>query len=425
VSQLPALLISTAAGLVVTRVASEDEGGALGADVARQLTAQPMTLAIVAALLGALAILPGLPTVPFLAVAVPFAVLAYAASRRRAAVETPPLVPASPPAIEVAVDGALDAAAPDLDGALEAAARAVVDDLGVPLARVVRTVDPKLPPRGYEVRLRGVPMADGTAPDGKLLADASPVRLGRLGVEAQPAEHPATGASAAWVAPSSAAKLEAAGVKLLDSRACVAAALDGTLRRFAHELLGFDETQRLLDQLQRTSPALVREVVPRRIDVATLTEVLRRLVAEGVPIGDLRDVLEAVAPLREPERDPAVLTERVRATLRRHITRALAHDKKVEALVLDPLVEEAVRDALRATKSGQVLAIEPQLAGDILAAVRREVEARETTPVIVTSSELRRHVRRLVEGDHPRLAVITYQELSPDVHVEPIGRIAV
>jgi type III secretion protein V len=426
VSQLPALLISTAAGLVVTRVASDEEGGALGADVVRQLGARPITLAIVAGLLLLLALVPRMPIVPFLVVAVPFGVAAYVSFRRkRTRVESPPLVPESPAAVEVAIDPALDAAAPELDRALDTAARKVVDDLGIPLARVVRTVDERLPPRGYEVRLRGVPMADGLAPDGKLLADAPPARLQALDLEGTPTPHPVTGAVASWVAASAAAQLQAAGITCHDTQGTIAAALDGTLRRFAHELLGFDETQRLLDGLSRTSPALVREVVPRRVDVATLTEVLRRLLAEGVPIGDLRDVLEAVAGVREPAKDPAVLTERVRAELRRHITHRLARNKRVEALVLDPLVEEAVRDALRSTEGGQVLALEPALAGDILAAVKREIDARDGQPVIITSSELRRHVRRLVEGDHPQVAVITYGELNPDVHVEPVGRIAV
>ncbi len=432
VSQLPALLISTAAGLVVTRVASEEEGAPLGTDVARQLGARPGVLAIVAGLLLALALVPGLPLVPFLVVAVPFAAAAWVAWRRRPQAPPAELVPESPPAVEVATDPALAAAADDgrgaLDEALAKAARSVVDDLGVPVARVERTVDARLPPRGFEVRLRGVAVADGTAPDGKLLADAAPARVLALGVEAQPAEHPATGAPAAWVPASAADKLRGAGVQVLDTRAVVAETLAGTLRRFAEELLGFDETQRLLDALARSSPALVREVVPRRVDVATLTDVLRRLVGEGVPIGDLREVLQAIASLREPERDGAALTERVRAELRRHITRRLARGKRVEALVLDPLVEEAVRDALRATRNGQVLALEPALAGDILAALRRQLELRPadgSPPVIVTSAELRRHVRRLVEGDHPQVAVISYQELNPDVEVEPVGRIAV
>ena len=428
VSQLPALLISTAAGLVVTRVASEEEGGALGADVVRQLLGRPVTLAIVAVLLVTLAVLPGMPLAPFLVVATPFGLGAWVSFRRRPKGDAPPLVPVSPSAIEVAIDPSLDAATPDLDAALDAAARRVVDELGLPLQKLGRTVDVALPPRGYAVRLRGVPMADGVAPDGKLLAEATPERITALGIDAAAAQHPGSGAPAAWVPASSSARLSDAGIALLDTRACVAAALDGTLRRFAHELLGFDETQRLLDGLARTCPSLVREVVPKRVDVATLTDVLRRLLGEGVPIGDLRDVLEAVAGTREPERDAAVLTERVRARLKRHITHRLARNKRVEVLVLDPLVEEAVRGALRSTAFGQVLALEPSLAGDILAAVRRELEAREAAPsaprVIVTSSELRRHVRRLVEGDHPDLAVITWQELNADVQVEPVGRIA-
>ena len=429
VSQLPALLISTAAGLVVTRVASEGEGGALGADVLAQFGGRPVTLAIVAGLLGALALLPGMPLGPFAVVSVPFALAAWVSFRRRSSSESAaPLVPESPPAIEVAIDFALDAAAPDLERVLHAAARAVVADLGIPLGELRCTVDRELPPRSWEIRLRGVRMAEGIVPDGKLLADVPPARLAPMGIEAIAAEHPATGAPASWVATSSAERLVSAGVTLLDLPGILAVALDGALRRFAHELLGFDETQRLLDQLARSCPSLVREVVPRRVDLATLTAVLRRLLAEGVPIGDLRDVLETAATAREPERDAALLTERVRATLKRHITHRLARNRKVEALVLDPLVEEAVRDALRSTAGGQVLALEPAVADDILAAVARALVARNgssTPPVIVTSPELRRHVRRLLEGDHPEVAVITWQELSPEVHIEPVGRISV
>jgi type III secretion protein V len=189
----------------------------------------------------------------------------------------------------------------------------------------------------------------------------------------------------------------------------------------------------------------VREVVPRRVDVVTLAEVLRRLVGEGIPVGDLREILEAlgreVAPGAEAARDAGALAERVRVALRRHITHRLARRKRVDALVLDPLVEEAVRGAIRATQAGPVLALEPAIADDILAGLDRALGAladgaggasghgARTSPapgpVIVTSAELRRHVRRLVEGDHPELPVITSQELDPEVHIEPVGRIVV
>ena len=439
VSQMPALLISTAAGLVVTRVASEDdgaEGSTLGADMARQLLGRPQTLLVVAGLLVVLALVPGLPLVPFVVVAIPFALGALVALRRKpTSADTPALEPAAHAPVEVALDPALAAACGELDLDFDQAARAVVEELGIPLAKVAQSVDASLPPRGYEVRLRGVPMADGVLPDGKLLANATSTRLTSLGVDAQETPHPASGAPASWVAASAAPAVEAAGVNLLDTRGCLVAALDGTLRRFAHELIGFDETQRLVDGLSRSHPALVREVVPRRIDVATLTDVLRRLVAEGVPVRDLRDILEALATVdpatSAAERSGALLTERVRASLKRHITHHLARDRRLEALVLDPVVEEALREAIRPTRGGAVLALEPAIADDILRAIERALETAAPLltgarrAVIITSSELRRHVRRLVEGEHPELSVITAQELNADVRVEPVGRVSV
>jgi type III secretory pathway component EscV len=213
-------------------------------------------------------------------------------------------------------------------------------------------------------------------------------------------------------------------VAIFDGPACVAERLEALLRAYAPELIGLDETQRLLDGVAREYPALVREVVPRRVDTAGLAEVLRRLVGEGLSIRDLRDVLEALARLKEVERDPALLTERVRASLKRHITYRHARERRVEALLLDAEAEEAVRGAIRATQEGPQLALEPELADALLASVGRESLGQKQA-VIVTSAELRRHVRRLVEGEHPRLAVLAYHELLPDVQVERVGTISV
>jgi type III secretory pathway component EscV len=326
-----------------------------------------------------------------------------------------------PPPLEVALDPQLQAALPQLDARLKECSAQLADELGLVVPAVAHTLDARLPLRSYEVRLRGLPLGGGLVPDGRLLCDLPPASL-PAGVDAQPAEHPSTGAPAAWVPASAAGKLQASGAALLDGVACVAARLEALLRAFAPELLGLDETQRLLDGVAREYPALVREVVPRRIDTAGLADVLRRLVAEGLPIRDLRDVLEALARQKDGERDAAVLTERVRASLRRHITHRHAQGRRIAALLLDADAEEAVRGAIRATPTGTQLALEPDLHDALLASVGRETDAQQRA-VIVTSAELRRHVRRLVEGEHPALAVLAYHELLPEVQVEQVGTI--
>jgi type III secretion protein V len=419
VSQLPALLISTAAGLVVTRVASEETDGALGRDLAAQLL-RPRALMVTAGLLGTLALVPGLPLLPFALVGAGVGGLAYYA-RRRLAADTPATasLPTVPPPLSVALDPQLSAATPGLAERLVAVAHRAADDLGLPVPPVELVVDARLPLRGWEVRLRGLPIASGLYPDGRLLANAGPAAL-PPGVDAEPAEHPATLALASWVPTSTAEKLTAAGIELLDAVDCVAAALESALRAAAPELLGLDETQRLLDGLQQRYPALVRDVIPRRIDVAGLAEVLRRLVAEGLPVRDLRDVLEALARQKDGEKDPVIVTERVRAALARQITHRHARDRRVEALVLDIEAEEAVRGALRGP--GAELALEPDFTEALLTAVRHELETHPDA-VLLTSGELRRHLRRLVATEHPRLPVLAYHELLPEIEVERVGTV--
>jgi type III secretory pathway component EscV len=433
VSQLPALLISTAAGLVVTRVASDQADDSLGRELARQL-ARPRALAVTALLLGVLALVPGLPLWPFALVGFTAGGLALYLRRRRRGPEPIAVgvsLPRPQPALEVAVDSQLAAqlrAAGPVEERLAEVARTLADDLGLPLPPVELAIDARLPLRGYEVRLRGIPVAHGQIPDGRLLADAGPAAL-PPGIDAEPAEHPSTGALASWVPSSAGSKLRAAGVGLLDGAGVVAASLEASLRAQAAELLGLDETQRLLDEAGRRHPALVREVVPRRIDVAALAEVLRRLVAEELPVGDLRDVLEAIARQKDPERDPALLTERVRAAMKRQITHRHARDRRLEALVLDTEAEEAVRGALRPGpgETGPQLALEPDLAEALLVAVRRELESLGADgrdgAVLLTSAELRRHLRRLVEREHPRLPVLAYHELDAEVQVERVGTV--
>ncbi len=199
------------------------------------------------------------------------------------------------------------------------------------------------------------------------------------------------------------------------------------LRRHGHELFGLEETQNLLDALERTHPALVREVVPKLISPVLLTDVLRRLVEEGISLRNLRDILGALAEWAPLERDPVTLTEHVRAALRRAITYRHAGDAGVlAAYLLDPIIEDTVRDAVQKTAAGSYLALEPQLSRDIIAAVGRAIgPAGAAGAVLLTGAEIRRYVRRLIETDHPDVPVLSFQELAPEAQIRPIGRISI
>jgi type III secretion protein V len=387
VAQIPALIISTAAGIIVTRVASEDEGrpSPLGRDIGREVMAHPRAIAVAAALLAVLAVVPGLPALPFLALAAALGVVAW-----RLQAGTPAgdgsgdgdgdgdrMTAGAPIVVEVSDEAELAAALRGFVARTVPELRArLLAELGLPLPAVaLRTGAPELAGGMYVLRVDGVPLGRGELPR----ADwgAAPERLG-------------------------------------DDLLALA-------RRHGHELLGVQEAQALLDALERTHPALVREVVPKLVSPLLLAAVLKRLAEEGIPLRNLRDVLGALAERAPHEKDPAALTEHVRAALRRSITfQHAGQDGVLEAYLLDPLIEETIREAIHPSPAGSTLALEPELAADIQAAVARAV-AGARGAVLLTTAEIRRHVRRLLETRHPDLAVLSYQELAPETEIRTVG----
>ena len=196
-------------------------------------------------------------------------------------------------------------------------------------------------------------------------------------------------------------------------------------RRYGHEFLGLQETQSLLEALERSHPALVREVVPKLIAPTLLTDVCKRLAEEGVSLRSLREILGALAEWAPVERDPGALTECVRGALRRQITHKYAGPGgTLSVFLLDPIIEETVRESIQRTPDGSYLALEPELSRDITAAVGRAT-ANTPTPVILTNAEIRRYVRRLLDTEYPRIAVLSFQELTPETKIQPAGRVSV
>jgi type III secretion protein V len=410
VAQIPALLVSTAAGIIVTRVASEDEGavGQLARDIGRQVLAQPKALAVTAGLLALLAVVPGLPAAPFLVLGAALGAVAWRLLRAPAAPE--------PAEADVPAHGAAPRAAGGEAPLPAPVLTPVAVEVGADLAAVLGPADPRAPgafmaetvPRVRErlfaelglalppVRLR--PNAPGLAPAAFVIRlNEVPLARGELA--------PADVAGAA-------ARL---GDEVL-----------ALLRRYGHEFVGVQETQSLLDGLERTHPALVREVVPKLVSPVLLADVLRRLVEEGISLRNLRDVLGTLAEWAPHERDPVVLAEHVRAALRRTITFQHARGGGVlPAYMLDALIEDTIREAIHKTPTGSYLALEPQLSRDIVAAVGRAVgPATGGGAVLLTNAEIRRYVRRLVETEHPDLPVLSYQELAPEAEIRPLGRIS-
>jgi type III secretion protein V len=479
VSQIPALVISTSAGLVVTRVASEEESSHLGQDIASQLLGQPKAIAIAAALMLLLAAVPGLPWFPFLVLGSVCGVTAHGLlrHRRQEAVAAGREVPAGifeafatepepreglgqggPPGLVEPIRLELsDAALPPEP--LRPAERASVAgaegraDVGldadafarehVPLLRerlfarlgvtlpAVQVLDgaPDLSEGAYRISLKEVPLAEGVLPPDEALALASPSHLNAQGVDARPADLVGLEHGAAWIDRADTPAVEALGVRALTDGDILAEHLERILRRYAHELVGIQETRELLDALETTHAQLVAELVPKPVAVPLLAEVLGRLVEEGINIRHLADILPTLAGWLKSEKDPVLLTEYCRMALKRPITHQFAGGNgALAAVVLDPEIEQTVSESIQRSEAGSYLALEPELSREILEAAHRAVEpslAAGEPAVVLTSMETRRFVRKLLEVDLPDVTVLSYQELSPDLEIRPVARIEV
>jgi type III secretion protein V len=434
-SQLPSLLVAVAAGVAVTRVSAEEAGGRLGGEVGRQLSAEPPALAAVAVLLLGLALLPGLPALPFLALGAGAGGLAWRGRRTSPAGgdpvgETLPSLPGAPDEAEEAAEAplVLELAedlwelACDRDGRfvcqeLPALRRQLLRDLGVPMPALVARSAP-LGAGAWRLLVHEVPAAQGCAAVGQRLALASLDDLGLAGIAFTPEPDPLTGRPAGLIAEGAERRAGALGPVLgpLDR---VAAACAWELRRHAALLIGVQEAQALLDALEPSAPALVREAA-RQLPPAILAEVLRRLLEEGVPVRPLRAVLEALLEAGGAPRGAAVLTAAARRALRRHIGHRATGGGQLAAIILDPLAERVVRESLL----GELAALDPGSASRLLDGLASALDAAGETPVLLASGDVRRAVRQLVAPRYPRLQVLAYDELPPEQPVRPVGRVA-
>jgi type III secretion protein V len=439
VSQIPSLCIATAAGLVVTRVGSEREDGSLGGEIGTQFFGQARPLWIVAGLCGALALMPGMPRLTFLLLGGLVGLGAWLLGKRTAspasaagAMEPPDAGPGhaaapepgpqsaqlfgvSPITVDLAAD--LTALVEEDGGKFTRADLNLVRDqiffeLGVKVPGIrVRTHARNLPAATFSVLIDEVPCGGGKIRPGALYALASPSDLAFLEVDAEAAVEPGTGRAISVVPAHQRQKLEAAQVPLRTPQQLVCEHLVAVLRKRAPDLVGVQEVQALLDGLEPTAPALVKEALSK-VPMPLLTDILRRLVQEEVSVRNIRAILEAlVSPTTEG--DATALAERCRQALHRYLSHKYAPSGPLYAYLADPEVEDDIRHG----EAG----MDPERVGAILEGVRRIATGGEA--VVLTSPDVRRRLRKLVEGAFPQVAVLTYAELNTDLQIRPIGRL--
>ncbi|MBX5482222.1 MAG: type III secretion system export apparatus subunit SctV [Myxococcaceae bacterium] len=466
VGMIPALLISTAAGIIVTRVQGDTEGDHLGKDVGAQLTAYPKAIAIAAAMLVLLGAIPGLPTIPFLILGGGAGAGAWVMLKRQKqaeeggldedgsipegeqapqSVEPGPKEPVNPdselfiPMVTPIVLEVSDALVPYVDSRQDGGRflfelipfmrDGLFVELGVRFPGVRARANPALPPGAYQIQINEVPVVTGQTTLDHILVNDTVDRLKLMNIDGFEAVNPATRQPAAWVPQEHKELLEAAGLTTWDVPGYIILHLAAVLRRHAREFVGVQEVQAMLDQLEKAFPAVVKEVVPKVVSVLKLTDILQRLAEEEISIRDLRGVLQAVAEFGQIEADNVMLTEHVRAALKRYVSHKYARGTNTLVVyLLDPQIEEAIRSSIKRTSAGTHLALEPDIAQEIVQAVKNEcghLPPSAQRPVILTAMDIRRYVRKLLEYEfNPPFSVVSYQELSPDLNIQPVARIS-
>ena len=300
-------------------------------------------------------------------------------------------------------------------------------ELGVHFPPLESRVDRSLSPWALRVLINEVPELELQAVPDAVLVNEDADALARLGIEAQPSRNPANGAPAAWVRSAQRDRLRGLGLITWDHRQFLILTLGAVLRGKAADFMGVAEAEALLSLIEPTFPQLVEQTVPDPVTPLVLTDVLRRLLAEGVCIRNLRNILMTLAYRGRSESDPLILTEYVRAGLRRQISHQLGHGQKLLVVfLLDPPIEGRLRAAMTHTATGSYLNLPPEALAAILDPIRDAVQALPAgvqVPRILTALDIRSSIRRLVAPSLPLLQVVSYHDLRPDIEIQPVGRI--
>jgi flagellar biosynthesis protein FlhA len=438
VSQIPALLLSVATGLVVTRATGEQD---MGSDILRQVTANRTPLRVAGFASMALCLIPGLPKIPFILTG---GLLLLASSRvpeetpEQEAAGLPALPPADTPellaeeiqidplGLELAAD-LIDLVDPRVGGDLlervKALRRKVAGEIGVVVPPVRTRDNLELPSRTYAIRLFDVEVARGEAPPGTVLAIGE--FLGSL--PGQATQEPVFGLEAKWIAADLRAQAELSGATVVDRSAVITTHLAEVVRRYAARLLGREDVRLLTDVVKRSHPALVEELTPALLSLGQVQRVLQSLLDESVSIRDLVRIYDALSVRAQVTKDHEQLVESARVALGAAIVAPYLADGAVPAISFEPLLEQRMVEVLRVTEDGSLLALDADTGTAVVTAIAElgaAAENQNQRPVLVCAPQIRPAVRRMVRAVAPRLPVLSYTEIAEAPQVRSVGVVA-
>jgi len=443
VSQIPALLVSTASGLLVTR-AGQTTG--MGATVFAQLAGQSRALTTTGIALAGLGFLPGFPTLLFLAVGGGIFALGRSASKK-------PPTPASekkPPLAQDQAAGAVGSILPlvtvdpleieigygltkladartggDLPQRVSATRRQIALELGIVMPGVRIRDNAVLPTDAYVIKLRGESVAEGKIEASRLLAIGEPANPDL--VPGYPTKEPVFGLDALWIDPEMRGQAERNGLTVVEPGAMIATHLGEVVRGHAADLLSRQDVADLLENAKQTDEAAVTDTVPGIVSLGELQKVLQHLLRERIPVRDLTTILETVADFAPKVGESDQLGELVRAALGRTVTRQyLDSDRKLFCLTLEPALERAIQESIQQSASGSILALDPETVGVIVQDATQAVEEAKAlgkSPVLLCSVSIRLPLRRMLDRHLPKLPLLAYNEVASTADVEILGQI--
>ncbi|MFL5815744.1 MAG: flagellar biosynthesis protein FlhA [Bdellovibrionia bacterium] len=443
VSQIPALIISTAAGIIVTRTASSTN---YSQEFSKQLLMQPKAIAAAGGIMFFMALIPGLPTIPFLTLALSLGGVAYYLIKREKAAQVAKqqvqdkeklkpapeklenLLPIDMLELEVGY-GLINIVDAEQNGDLlervSNIRKQFALDLGVVIPPLRIRDNLELKPGDYQLLLKGVVVGSGSLMVGNLLAmDPGNVMEPISGI---PTKEPAFGLDAIWITPRQKEEATYAGYTVVDLSTVIATHLTELIRQNVHELLGRQELQSLIDALKQSAPKVVEDLIPNLLPVGTVLKVLRNLLKESVSIRDLKTIFEALADVAPMQKDATLLTENVRASLARTITRKLVGpDGQLNLLTLDRSIEETIAGGIIQTDQGQQLSPDPEFVRSFINSLNQqamELASQSNQAVILCSPLIRHHLKTLVDRFIPNIVILSHNEITPNVNVKAFGTV--
>ena len=440
VAQIPALLLSTAVAIIVTRMSRPQD---MGSELSQQLFGNPRTIGVAGGLLGVMGLIPGMPNVPFLLIAALCGMVAYLVHRRRAAAKAAPpppkpapvapetrdltwedVRPVDPVGLEVGyrlvplVDSQGHGA--DLLGRVRGVRRKLSQELGFLLPAVHIRDNLDLGPNVYRINLNGVPIGENSVyPDRELAINAGRVFGPVQGIAAR---DPAFGMEAVWIEAASRDHAQALGYTVVDPSTVIATHLSFLLQSHASEILGHEEVQQLLNTLAKSAPKLVEDLVPKTLPLSVLVRVLQGLLAERIPIRSMRTILETLAEHAPRSQDPAALLAQVRIALGRQITQDIAGvSGELPVITFEPDLERLLQGSLTAGAGGAGL--EPGLAERLQQRVADAAQREETAggqAVLLLPPPLRASMAKFLRASLPQLHVLAWNEIPDNRKVRVI-----